>query len=190
MNIQISSSLQLTEIRKTDRDSLVHFLNDRQIYNNTLNIPFPYTENDAESWIDLTIAYRKKFGFDAHRAIRKGNKLIGALGLIGYGGRHLHRAEVGYWLARPFWNQGIMTRVLSRFAEYAFDDLDLTKLTANVFESNQASARVLIKCGFQQEGRFVYHYLKDGRPITALVFGRIRPGAHLESRKQETESDS
>lgn len=85
-----------------------------------------------------------------------------------------HRAEVGYWLAKPFWGRGIMTAVVRRLCRHAFDEYGLAKITAQVSLHNPASARVLEKCGFQQEGCLRKHFLKDGRFIDARLFALLR----------------
>ena len=48
------------------------------------------------------------------------------------------------------------------------------KIIAHVFTHNPASARVLEKCGFQQEGFLRKHFLKDGQFIDARLFGLLR----------------
>jgi RimJ/RimL family protein N-acetyltransferase len=45
-------------------------------------------------------------------------------------------AEVGYWLGRERWGQGIMPRVLTAFVPWAFERFDLIRIEAGVFETN------------------------------------------------------
>jgi [ribosomal protein S5]-alanine N-acetyltransferase len=110
-----------------------------------------------------------------HFAIRDvDDKLIGGCGLHGL--VKGERAEVGYWLAKPYWGRGIMTAVVGRLCRHAFDELALGKITAHVFVHNPASARVLEKCGFQQEGYLRQHFRKDGRRIDARLFALLAVG--------------
>lgn len=53
-------------------------------------------------------------------------------------------------------------------------NLGLGKITAHVFSFNDASARVLEKCGFEQEGYLTKHFVKHGRLIDAQAFGLVR----------------
>ena len=53
MEIKINDKITLTEYRISDKTSLVKYLNDPDIYKNTLQIPFPYTEESAEFWLDV-----------------------------------------------------------------------------------------------------------------------------------------
>ncbi len=85
-----------------------------------------------------------------------------------------HRAEIGYWLAKPFWGQGIKTAVVRKVCQYAFEEFGLVKIIANVNATNPASARVLEKCGFEQEGYLRNHFLKDGQFLGVLLYARLQ----------------
>ena len=67
-----------------------------------------------------------------------------------------------------------MTAVVQRACAHAFDEFGLVKITAHVFPHNLASARVLEKCGFQQEGFLRKHFRKDGQFIDARLFALLR----------------
>ena len=67
-----------------------------------------------------------------------------------------------------------MTAVVQRACQHAFEEFGLVKITAHVFSHNPASARVLEKCGFQQEGFLRKHFLKDGQFVDARLFGLLR----------------
>ena len=84
------------------------------------------------------------------------------------------RARIAYWLAKPYWGQGLMTKAVTRYAEYAVTELDVVRLTAEVFAWNEASARVLQKAGFTQEGRLRKHREKDGALVDVRYFGLLR----------------
>lgn len=58
-------------------------------------------------------------------------------------------AELGYWLAEPFWGRGIMTEVVGVLIERAFGELGYNRLWAGYYEGNDRSRRVMEKCGFR-----------------------------------------
>jgi RimJ/RimL family protein N-acetyltransferase len=60
----------------------------------------------------------------------------------------MNRMEVGYWIGRRYWGQGIATRGLSQF----LDHVRTRPLYGRVAKDNQASIRVLEKCGFEITG--------------------------------------
>ena len=61
-------------------------------------------------------------------------------------------AEVGYWLARPYWNRGLCTETLRMLIDYCFNTKGYDTLWADYFPENPASGRVMEKCGFRDTG--------------------------------------
>ncbi len=175
MRISVNDQVHLSEFRSSDKDALVVHLNDRDIYERTLRIPFLYTEKDADEWLALVSKITQQEGRPVHFAIRSADDaLIGGCGFDGFQVGKSHRAEVGYWLAKPYWGRGIMTAVVQRVCQHAFENIGLLKITAHVFTHNRASARVLEKCGFVQEGLVRKHYFKDDKFIDAKLFALLR----------------
>ena len=175
MKIVVNDEIHLSEVRPSDKDALVAHLNDRDIYDRTLRIPFPYTEKDADGWFDRVAKITEQQGRPVNFAIRSADdSLIGGCGFHDFHEGKSHLAEVGYWLAKPFWGRGIMTAAAERLCHLAFEELGLAKITAHVLAPNLASARVLEKCGFQQEGYLRQHFLKDGRFLDVRLFGRLK----------------
>ena len=175
MKIVVNERIHLSEPRPADQSALVEHLNDPDIYDRTLRIPFPYTDAAAEAWLLLVANSTKQQGRPTQWAIRTADDaLIGACGFVGFEVGKSHRAEVGYWLGKRYWGQGIMTTVVQWLCRHAFEELELVKLIAHVHAHNLASARVLEKCGFEQEGFLRKHFHKDGRFLDAKMFGLLR----------------
>ncbi|MCJ8338195.1 MAG: GNAT family N-acetyltransferase [Pseudomonadales bacterium] len=63
--------------------------------------------------------------------------------------------ETGYWLKPAYWGQGIAAEVAARLIEYAFEDLQLPRVTAVVDEQNIASAKSLLRAGLLREGTII-----------------------------------
>lgn len=175
MKIVVNDQVHLSEFGSSDKPALTQHLNDRDIYERTLRIPFPYTDAAADEWLALVVKITQQQGRPVHFAIRSADDaLIGGCGFDGFQVGKSHRAEVGYWLAKPFWGRGIMTAVVQQVCRHAFDEFELVKITAHVFAHNPASARVLEKCGFQEEGFLRKHFVKDGQFLDARLFGLLR----------------
>ncbi len=174
MKIVVNDQVHLSEFHSSDKAALIQHLNDRDIYDRTLRIPFPYTDTDAEAFLARVAKATQQHGQPAHFAIRTGDDaLIGGCGLNDFEIGKSHRAEVGYWLAKACWGRGVMTAVVQRVCQHAFEEFGLAKITAHVFAHNPASARVLEKCGFQQEGLLRRHFLKDGTFLDARLFALL-----------------
>jgi [ribosomal protein S5]-alanine N-acetyltransferase len=167
MKIVVNALVHLSEFRSSDKDALIARLNDRDVYERTLRIPSPYTGTAADEWLALVAKITKQQGRPVQWAIRNADDaLIGGCGFDGFQVGKSHRAEVGYW--------GIMTAVVQRVCGHAFEKFGLAKITAHVFPHNPASARVLEKCGFREEGFLRKHFLKDGQFIDARLFGLLK----------------
>jgi RimJ/RimL family protein N-acetyltransferase len=153
----------------------VEHLKEKEIYDHTLRIPYPYTEANFQEWLKIVEKATQQQGRPVHWAIRnEEGSMIGGCGLNDFQLGKSHRAEIGYWLAKPYWGCGIMTLVVRRLCDFAFSELGLVKIMAHVFANNPASARVLEKCGFGQEGYLRKHYLKDNRFLDARLYALLK----------------
>lgn len=176
MQIAINDQFHFAEFRASDKEACLEHFRFRGIYENTLRLPFPYTEADFNTWMGIVEKTTKEQGQPVNWAIRNSEGfLIGGLGFDDLTIGKSHRAEIGYWLAKPYWGRGLMTAAIQKACSFAFSEWDLAKITAHVFARNPASARVLEKCGFEQEGYLKKHYLKDGEFLDAKSYGLIRP---------------
>ena len=173
VQIPVNDTIHLSALRPSDKPALFEHLNDRDIYERTLRIPFPYTEADADYFLRVDAEATAKHGHPVHFAIREASgKLIGGFGFDGLTSGH--RAEIGYWLAKPYWGNCIMTEVVGAVCEFAFANWKLVRITAHVFHFNDASARVLEKNGFELEGVLRKHHRKDGKFLDARLFALVR----------------
>ena len=176
--ISVRDGVHLSAIRQTDKPALLECLQSKDVYKTTLNIPHPYLPAHAESWVQKRIEHTERLGKEVSFAIRGADdKLIGVVSADNLELGTTHKTEIGYWLARPYWGQGIMTDAVRAYVRYAFNELQLLRLTAHVFEFNIGSARVLEKNGFKLEGRLRKHLRKDDRLIDARLYGLLKEDA-------------
>lgn len=175
----------LSSVRPEDKFALLEHFKAKEIYDSTLNIPYPYSEADADRWLTRRIESTQRQGKEVTFAIRKEDgEMIGAVGADSLEIDASHRAEIGYWLARPYWGQGIMTDAVRAYVQYAFAELNLLRLTAHVLAFNVGSTRVLEKNGFQVEGRLRNHFRKEGRLYDAFCFGLLRDEIQISKRSR------
>ena len=156
--------------RMEDAPSIAEYANNRKIWLNLRDaFPHPYGLQDAESFISGSIESNPKTVF----AIATQSKAIGSIGLLL--GKDVHRftAEMGYWLAEPFWGKGIMTQAVKRLTAYGIHDLRLHRIFAEPYTTNPASARVLEKAGFTREGILRANVFKDGKMLDQFLFSFV-----------------
>ena len=87
--------------------------------------------------------------------LKTDNRAIGAIELKLNGHTDLtdrdDECELGYWLGKPFWGQGIMPEAVKELLRHAFEDLNLSRVWAGTYEGNVKSKRVQEKCGFRYQ---------------------------------------
>ena len=146
-----------------DAPEVQRLVSERDIAATTINIPHPYEDGIAEDWIKT---HEQKFeqGESVSFAIthREQGFLIGAIGLdIEY--PNGESRQLGYWIGKPYWNQGYCTEAARAVVKYGFDALHLNRIFARHFGSNPASGRVMQKTGMKYEGTMREAIKKWGR---------------------------
>ena len=84
------------------------------------------------------------------------------------------RAEIGYALARPYWGCGYMQEALQALLAYAFQNMDLNRLEADIDPRNLASARTLERLGFQKEGYLRERWIVGAEISDTSLYGLLR----------------
>jgi [ribosomal protein S5]-alanine N-acetyltransferase len=100
-------------------------------------------------------------------------QVIGTCTLGNLDAQH-RRASLGYALGRSFWGRGYMSEALSVLLRFAFGDLGLHRLFADVDPRNAASLRSVERLGFRREGYFREHYLVNGEVQDAVLLGLLQ----------------
>ena len=171
--IPVNSEIELSQIVREDRPAYLQHFNETSEFNERMGkIPFPYRECDADTWMGKI--YRETL--ETHKVRNWGirnteGELIGGIGL--YNIILEQNCELGYWLAKPYWGQGIMTAAARRLCDYAFDTFKLRRVYARALATNSASGKVLQKAGFELEGTLRDHLFQDGKFYDLQYFGRL-----------------
>jgi RimJ/RimL family protein N-acetyltransferase len=163
----------LREFAEADVEALARHANNKKIWLQLRDrFPHPYRVKDAVAWVRACQTQVPPQTL----AIADEEHLAGAIGFELQSDVHRRCAEIGYWVAEPFWGRGLATRALRVMTEHAFRHFDVLRLTAYVFEGNDASLRVLEKAGYTREGRLYQAVCKEGRILDLFVYGRLRDG--------------
>ncbi|SDK47037.1 GNAT family N-acetyltransferase [Natronorubrum texcoconense] len=94
------------------------------------------------------------------------------------------QAEIGYWVAPEHHGQGYGTDAAARLVAYGFDQLGLHKITARVFEFNEASRRLLESVGFTREGVHRDDVFVDGAFQDTYWYGLLEDEWRSESESE------
>lgn len=160
-----------------DLDSLVANASDENVSRGLRDrFPYPYTGNDGRAWLARAVDES-----DRSWAIEIDGLAVGGVSL--HPGSDVHRfsAELGYWIGSNYWNRGLMSKVLTRFADEAMTSFGLHRLFATVYANNLASARVLEKAGFAREGVQKSAVVKRDELLDLIVYARVRSSLETDS---------
>ena len=151
-----SERLLLRPFQLTDAPEVQRLAGEKAIASTTLNMPHPYEDGLAEDWIS---GHQELFERDEEIVyaitLPDSGQLVGAIGMIITG--QYDRAELGYWIGKPYWGEGYATEAGRAIIRFGFENLNLNRIYASHFDRNPASGRVMEKIGMRYEGKFRQH---------------------------------
>ena len=158
--------------RSEDAAGIVRYANNYRIWLNLRDaFPHPYTAQHARDFIRSVRNRTPETTF----AIAVDDEAVGSIGFVLHPDVERVSAEIGYWLAEPFWGRGIVTDALAAVTKYALDTHQLTRIYAVPFASNAASCRVLEKAGYVLEARLRRSAVKNGQITDQMQYAFIAP---------------
>lgn len=158
---------QLRAWQESDAENLAHFANNKKIANNLTNkFPHPYTLENAKAFIQMAMSYQPTQIF----TIDVDGNAVGGIGVHDHDDVYAKNMELGYWLAEPYWGNGIITKAIQQIVSYAFETFDITRIYARPYGPNLASQRVLEKAGFTLEARLEKTFFKNGVFLDELIY--------------------
>jgi len=174
-----TSKIALRPFASTDVQRVAELANDEEVSRNLRNFEYPYGTEDAANWIsELPCEWEHGksvvFSVSLPGSESRPEELVGAVGIVL--DQQSNRGELGYWIGRKYWGQGIATEACFSILDFAFGQLLLNKVAAECLVRNPASARVLEKVGMVQEGYLKNHFRKYATDpyCDVRVFGLLR----------------
>ncbi len=159
--------------RLEDAEDLSLALSNKNIQNNLRDgLPYPYTADDAREYISAMLEAdpNETFAF----AICVGDKAVGSIGVFRQGNIHSRTAEMGYYVAEPYWGRGIGSSAVKQCSDYVFENTDIMRIYAEPFAYNAASCRILEKAGFEYEGTLRKNAVKNGVVLDMRMYAKIK----------------
>ena len=155
----------------SDAEAIHRLVNDWGVVRMLSRLPFPYPRRLTDEWIAST-AVQMADGRAWHFAIIDERptpaRLLGCLGIrIDAASRS---GDLGYWIGRSFWNDGVASEAARRLSHWALANLAIDRLTAQVATDNPASSAVLRRIGFREIGAGRQPFLARGGDHPVLLF--------------------
>ncbi|MEO5947182.1 MAG: GNAT family protein [Chitinophagaceae bacterium] len=151
----------------SDIDALVEYGNNFNIAKNLRNVfPHPYTKEAGLKFLEKINQFDPPQVF----TIDINGKASGGIGIFPEDDIMCKNAELGYWLAEPFWGNGIITKAIKEMVIYGFKTFDINRIFAIPFGSNIASQKALEKAGFILEARLEKTIFKNEEYQDELIY--------------------
>ena len=171
-----------------DAKSIADCANNPKIAGNLRNVfPYPYTPEHAKSYLARCIAEGEEK--QLIRAIVVDGKAVGTISVFLGEDVYEKSAEIGYWLAEPYWGLGIMARAARELSELAFSKYDIVRIYGEVFGENRQSCRVLERAGFTFEGVKRSAIYKNGRIQDSHLYALVREKKQLQNAHADVSID-
>lgn len=151
-----------------DLSDLVKYANNPKIAQNLTDMfPHPYSREDGIAFIQMTKNLKDGVIF----CVTVDDEVAGSIGVFMQKDIMRRNAELGYWIAEPFWGKGICTSAVKLIVQYGFAHFDIDRIFARPFGRNIGSQKVLMNAGFAFEARFHQNIIKNGILEDELFFG-------------------
>lgn len=161
----ITERLEINRVTPNDReDYFKNISNNKQVLKTFV---CKYAESLDDFDFEPYLKMDNLFGI----RLRESGKLIG---IILHFAEEGDSCEIGYGLGSEYWNKGYATEAVRAFIEYCFSTLNYQKVYASFFTGNDASKKVMEKCGMKYD-HFVekeFEYLGEERDLTYYVIER------------------
>ncbi|TEA18067.1 putative N-acetyltransferase YoaA [Colletotrichum sidae] len=137
--------------------------------------PHPYTVADAESWINMNSTPPIR---NWSIVCPTSGRAIGSIGVSQGQDVYSKGYELGYWIGKEFWGQGVMSELVPALVKWVMNGMgegvEVERVWAGAFSENKASQKLLEKSGFQLEGRLRNAVEKNGVVMDEMVYSVIK----------------
>ena len=166
------SSLSLSPLVIDDALEMLIHLNDEETVKYLIGPPFPLSIDQIKGYISSRPLFNEH---SLTFAIRHNRKMIGEISLVPQ--KTPDTYELGYYLSRPYWNNGITTIAVKTYLNMMVKQISSgedIRIEAGYLVDNFASERVLKKCGFMKVGNI--EKMKNGQKLQGVEMVRIIVG--------------
>ena len=168
-----TSRLTIRLVTQEDLPQLLEFNSDGAV---TQYLPYESWKgmDDAQEWLGRAttrLAAGEALQFVA--VLRETGRLVGSC-LLFHFDESSRRAEIGYLLGRKHWGAGYMFEAMKALVDFAFAEMNLRRLEAEIDPRNTSSAKLLERLGFAQEGLLRERWDLKGEVTDSGLYGLLR----------------
>jgi ribosomal-protein-alanine N-acetyltransferase len=167
----ILSKSTLRPWKRSDSIPLAKYASNKKIADNMRDgFPFPYTLEDASTWLDMALKESKHILL----AIEVDGEAAGGIGILFKDNVYRLSAEVGYWLGEVHWRKGITSEAIRALCRHVFENTEIIRIFADIFSPNIASMRTIESAGFHLEAVNKKAVFKNGIIMDQHVYCMLK----------------
>jgi RimJ/RimL family protein N-acetyltransferase len=163
----------LRPIERGDLPRLLELRSDAELERLVWGAPYPHTLEELEAAFDRNAEKAPperdavEFGIDVD------GTLIGRITMFFFD-RVGQTCRMGISIERSMTGKGYGRDAIATLVRYAFEDLNLHRISIDTLATNEAAMHAFAACGFVEEGRLRQHYWYRGRYVDAVDMGILR----------------
>lgn len=171
--VLLTKRLTLRQLELRDAEAIERLAGEKDVADTTLGIPHPYPPGSAVTFINARReAAVRGDGYSFAITLTEDKAFLGVVGL--HVDKAYNKAELAYWIGKPYWRTGYCTEAASRVIRFAFDELELNRVFAAAMTRNPASYKVMEKVGMHHEGILRNHIRKGDSYEDLTYYGLLR----------------
>ena len=167
------SPITIRRAASTDAAALAQLMSDPAVFGGLLQLPYP----SEEMWQARLSGGAAPGKPDLFLVAERDGAIVGSAGLneVGRSPRRRHAMGLGVSVGRAAQGQGVGSALMGALCDYADRWLGVLRIELAVYADNEVAQRLYRKFGFEVEGRFRCHALRDGVYVDSIAMARLHP---------------
>lgn len=163
------NKISLRSLTKADFNKTFKWHNNLELKNLTLSHPFPVTDVQEEAWFDSILKDRSNRTVYFGIVEKSKNELIGIIFLT-----KINPINTNCWLGvfigeEEARGEGFGKEAMKLIVDYAFNNLNLRKVSLEVIATNKSAIEVYKKLGYKIEGEMKNQVFNEGNYENVLI---------------------
>lgn len=168
-----AARVRLRHLEESDTDSLFEIFSDPEAMRFWSWSPFKERAEAAKLLAEIHEFWQQKSLFQWGIALRENDQVIGTTTLFRLDDKS-RRAEIGYILNRNFWGKGYINEALTALLDFAFDEMNLHRIEADIEPRNTGSVKTVERLAFKREGLLRERWIVDGEMQDSVFYGLLK----------------
>ncbi|KKP38102.1 MAG: hypothetical protein A2W71_00130 [Candidatus Nealsonbacteria bacterium RIFCSPLOWO2_02_39_8] len=168
-----NESVELRALKLSDAEFIAKNAKDKDIAKYTFVIAPPFGLETAKKFIrKANKEIKDKTAYEFGIGLDGGKELVGTINLFNMS-RKNKNAEIGFWLAKEYWNKGLSDQALKLMLNFGFNKLKLERIQWRVLDKNIPAQKLLERTGFKLEGKLRQKTFLNNQWFDDFIYGLL-----------------